>query len=154
MNRNGDSERWIDNYKLQSFMKIEGKIMNERTYRQAECCKESQSKECLHCRCCQKMKNRRQLHVGPIYIEIIWQCHQKILLKKSSTSDKRDFDSSGLDFNISKMPAVFVQRNIQTALQIVLIFIYLSFYFKLPITVTDLCFKKGRVGWKSQPLWP
>ena len=154
MNRNGDSERWIDNYKLQSFMKIEGKIMTKRTYRQAECCKESQSKECLHCRCCQKMKNWRELHVGPIYIQIIWQCHQKILLKKSSTSDKRDFDSSRLDFNISKMPAVFVQRNIQTALQIVLIFIYLSFYFKLPITVTDLCFKKGRVGWKSQPLWP
>jgi hypothetical protein len=24
-----------------------------------------------------------------------------------------------------------------------------SFYFKLPITETDVCFKIGRVGWKS-----
>ena len=45
------------------------KKLTERTYRQAECCKESQSKECLHCRCCQKMKNWRQLHVGLIYTQ-------------------------------------------------------------------------------------
>jgi len=52
------------------------------------------------------------------------------------------------------MTSVFLLRNIQTALQMILFFIYLSFYFKLPITVIDLCFKKGRGCWKSQPLWP
>ena len=129
--------------------------MNEpkRTYRQAECCKESQSKECLHCRCCQKMKNRRQLYVGPIYTQNVCHRHLKLLLTKPSTSDKHDFDSSRLAFDISTVTRVFVLRNIRTALQMILISIYVSFYFKLPIAVIDLCFKEGRVGWKSQPLW-
>ena len=52
------------------------------------------------------------------------------------------------------MTRLFVLRNIQTALQMILIFNYVSSYFKLPIDVIDLCFKKGRVGWKYQPLWP
>jgi len=51
------------------------------------------------------------------------------------------------------MTRVFVLRNIQTALQVSLISLYVSFDFKLPITVVDLCFKKGRVGWKCQALW-
>ena len=102
--------------------------MTKRTYRQAECCKESQSKECLHCRCCQKMKNWRQLHVGAIYTQIIWQCHKKFLLTKPSTSDKQYIDSSRLEFNISKMTKAFVLRIIQTALQMILIFNYVSFY--------------------------
>jgi len=133
---------------------IKEKIMTKRTYRQAECCKESQSKECLHCRCCQKLKMWRQLHVGSIYTQIIWQCHQKILLTKPSTSDKHDIDSSCLDFNISKMTRTFVLGIIQTALQMILIFNYAAFYWKLPINERDVCFKKGRVGWNSQPLWP
>ena len=77
----------------------------------------------------------------------------KILPTKPSTADTQDLDSSCLAFDISKMSRVFVLRNNQTALQIILIFIYASFYFKLPITVVDVCFKKGRVGWKSWALW-
>ena len=48
----------------------------------------------------------------------------------------------------------FLLRNIQDCLQMILIFNYLLFYFKFPITEADVCFKKGRVGWKSQPQWP
>ena len=77
----------------------------------------------------------------------------KILPTKPSTSDKQDLDSSCLAFDISKVTRVFVLRNIQTVLQMILISLYASFYFKLPITVIDLCFKKGRVSWKCQALW-
>ena len=125
---------WKMNWKilLHSFVILEVETnKRKRTYRQAECCKESQSKECLHCRCCQKMQNWRQLHVGPVYTQNIWQCHQKILLTKPSTSDKRDFDLSRLDFNISKMTRLFVLRNIQTFSQVILIFNYVSFYCKI-----------------------
>jgi len=117
---------------LQSFMIFEGETNErKRTYRQAECCKEGQSKECLHCYCWQKMKNWRQLHVGSIYTQIIWQSHLKILLTKPSTSDKHDIDSSSLAFNISKMTRAFVLRIIQTALKVILIFNYVSFYCKI-----------------------
>ena len=85
----------------------------KRTYREAECCKESQSKESLHCRCCQQTKNWRQLHVGLIYTQIICHRHQKILLTKQSTSDKLDLDSSRVAFDISKMTRGFVLFNIQ-----------------------------------------
>ena len=89
---------------LQSFMILDAETNEpERTYRQAECCKESQSKECLHCRCCQKMKYWRQLHVGLIYTQDICHRHHQILLTKQSTSDKHDVDSSRVDFDISKM---------------------------------------------------
>jgi hypothetical protein len=55
-----DSEISIEYYLLQAFMILEGETNEpKRTYRKAECCKECQSKECLHCRCCQKMKNCR-----------------------------------------------------------------------------------------------
>jgi len=85
----------------------------KRTYRQAECCKESQSKECLHCRCCQKMKNWRHLHVGLIYSHNICHRYQYILLTKQSTSDKHDVDSSCVGFDISEMKRGFVLFNIQ-----------------------------------------
>ena len=99
---------------LQSFLIFEGE-RNEpkRTYRQAECCKESQSKECLHCRCCQKMKNWRQLHVGLIYTENMCHRHLKILPTKPHNSDKHDVDPSRLAFNISKMTRGFVLRDFQ-----------------------------------------
>jgi hypothetical protein len=117
---------------LQYFMILEGE-RNElkRTYRQAAYCKESQSKKCLHCRCCQKMKMWRQLRVGSIYTQILCHRHQKILLTKPSISDKHDIDISFLDFNISKMTRVFVLRNNQTVLQMILIFNYLPFYCKI-----------------------
>ena len=136
-------------------MMIEGENNDEKTYRQAECCKESQSKECLHCRCCQKMKNWRQLHVDPIYTKIICQSYLKFLLTKPSTSDKHDIDLSRLDFNIFKMTILFVLSNIQT--------VYKCFQYLIitchsiadfPITENELCFKKGSVSWKSQALWP
>jgi hypothetical protein len=97
------------------------------TYRQAECCKESQSKECLHCRFCQKMKNCRQLQVGLIYTQNTCNRHQKILLTKHPTSDNLEVDSSRLDFNTSKTTRVFEHRNIQTASQMILISNYMSF---------------------------
>ena len=50
---------------------------------------------------------------------------------KPSTSDKHDDDLSLLDFNISKMTRVFVLPNKQTALQMILIFNYVSFYWKI-----------------------
>jgi hypothetical protein len=83
----------------------------KRTYRKAECCKECQSKECLHCRCCQKMKNWRQIHMGPIYTQNICHCHQNILPTKPNTSDKHDIDASCLAFDISKMTRVFELLN-------------------------------------------
>jgi hypothetical protein len=106
-------------------MILEGE-MNElkRTYRQAECCKESQSKECLHCRCCQKMKMWRLLLVGSIYTQIICQRNQKILLTKLHTSDKHDLDSPYIACNVSKVTRLFVLRNNQTALEMILVFIY------------------------------
>jgi len=63
---------WKMNWKilLHAFMILDGETNEaKRTYRKAECCKECQSKECLHCRCCQKMKNWRQIHMGPIYTQ-------------------------------------------------------------------------------------
>ena len=84
--------------------------------------------------------------MDPICTQIICHRHLNILLTKPSTSDKRDFDSSRQDFDISKMTRVFVLRNNQTALQMILIFIYVSFYFKLPITVIDIHFKKEHCG--------
>ena len=99
----------------------------KRTYRQAECCKERQSKELLHCRCRQKMKKCRQLRVRPIYTQITCHRHLKFLLTKRLTSDKHDIDSSSLDFNISKVAIVFILRNIQTVLQKLLYFNYVSF---------------------------
>jgi hypothetical protein len=75
---------------LQAFIIHVGKEMNrKKTYRQAEYCKESQSKKCLHCRCCQWMKNWRQLHVRLIYTQNICHRHLKILHTKQNTSDKR-----------------------------------------------------------------
>jgi len=118
----------------------------KRTYRQAECCKESHSKECLHCRCCQKMKNWRQLHVGLIYSQNICHRHQWILLTKQYTSDKHDVDSSRLDFNISKMTRGFVLRNIQTALRMILIFNYVSFYCQ----IADKC---NWYSFQERALW-
>jgi len=113
-------------------MLLEGEANDTKiTYRQAECCKQNQSKECLHCRCCQKMKYWRHLPVAPIYTQIICHSHLNIILTKPSTSDKHDVDSSRLDFNISKMTRVFVLRTIQTALQKILIFNSLSFYCKI-----------------------
>jgi len=94
----------------------------KRTYRQAECCKKRQSQECLHCRCCQKMKYWRQLHVGTIYNQIICHGQLKILLTKPSTSDKPDIDLSLLVYNINKVTIVFVLRNIQAVLQLIFIF--------------------------------
>ena len=117
---------------LQSFMILEGETNEPKiTYRQAECCKESQSKECLHCRCCQKMKNSRQFHVGPIYTKIICHGHLKVLLTKPFTSDKPDINLSTLDFNIPLFTIIFILRNIQTVLQLILIFNYVSFYCKI-----------------------
>ena len=95
-----------------------------------------------------------QLHVGSIYTQILCQRHQKILLTKPFTSDKHEVDSPRLDFNISKMTRTSLLHNIQTAQQMILLFNYVSLYFKLPIAVIDLFFKKGRVVWKYQPLWP
>jgi len=69
--------------------------------------------------------------MGPIYTQIICQSHLNIIITKPSTSDKHDIDSSRLDFNISTMTRVFVLRNIQTALQKILIFNSLSFYCKI-----------------------
>ena len=132
MNKNGDSERWIGKLLLLSFMILEGEPNElKRTYRQADCCKESQSKECLHCRCCQKMKMWRQLRLGSIYTQILCHRHQKILLTKLSPSDKHDIDLSRRDFNISKMTRLFVLRSIQNVLQMILIFNYVSFYWKI-----------------------
>jgi len=85
----------------------------KQSYREAECRKESQSKECLHCRCWQKMKNWRQLHVGPFYTQNICYRHLKILITKPSTSDKHDIDLSRLTFNIPKTTKAFVLRNNQ-----------------------------------------
>jgi len=117
---------------LQSFMILEGETNEpKRTYRQAECCKQNQSNECLHCRCCQKMKNWRHLPVAPIYTQITCHRHLNIILTKPSTSDKHDIDSSRLDFNISTMTRVFVLHTIQTALQKILIFNSPSFYCKI-----------------------
>ena len=50
---------------------------------------------------------------------------------KPSTSDKHDVDLSLLDFNISEMTRVFLLRNNHTALQMILIFNYVSFYWKI-----------------------
>jgi len=52
------------------------------------------------------------------------------------------------------MAREFVLFNIQDSLKMILIFNYVSFYFKFTITETVVCFKKGRVVWKSQPQWP
>ena len=99
---------------LQSFLILEVETNEpKRTYRQAECCKESQIKECLHCRCCQKMQNWRQLHVGLIYNQNIRQRHLKILLTKPPNSNKHNVDPSRLAFNISKMTRGFVLRDFQ-----------------------------------------
>jgi len=99
---------------LQAFMILEGETNEPKwTYRQAECCKECQSKECLHCRCCRKMKNWWQLHMGPFYTQNICHSHLKIPVTKSPTSDKHDIDSSRLVFHISKTTKVFVLRNNQ-----------------------------------------
>ena len=84
----------------------------KRIYRQAECCKESQSKECLHCRCCQKMKKWRQLHVSLIYTQNVGQRHQQILLTKQTASDKHNVGSSRVGFEITEMTRRFVLRNI------------------------------------------
>ena len=117
-------------------MILEGEMIQlKRSYRQAECCKESQSKECLHCRCCQKMKMWRKLRVGSIYTQILCHQDQKILLTKPHTSDKHDVDLSHIACNISKMTRVFVLRNNQTALEVILIFIYVSFHCK----ISDKC---------------
>jgi hypothetical protein len=138
---------------LQAIVTLEGE-MNEpkRTYRQAECCQESQSNECLHCRCCRKTKNWRQLHVGLIYTQIICHRHQKFLLTKQSTSDKYDVDASRAAFDISKLSRGSL--TFKPALQTILIFNYVSFRCNLPITEIDVCFKKGLVGWKSQTQRP
>jgi hypothetical protein len=92
------------------------------------------------------MEKWRQLHVGPIYTQNICHRHLKILLMKPPTSDKHDVDSSRLAFNVSKMTGVFVLRNIQTALQMILIFNCVSCYCKMPITVTDIHLKKEHCG--------
>ena len=121
---------------LQVFMILEGeRNERKRTYRQAECCKESQSKECLHCHCCQKMKNWRQLPVGLIYTQNSCHRHQKPLLTKQSTSDKHDVDSSRVAFDISRTTRGIVLRNIENALEMILIFNYRSFYCK----IADIC---------------
>jgi hypothetical protein len=88
------------------------------------------------------VKNWRQLHVGPIYTQNICHRHLNILPTKLLTSDKHDIDSSRLTFMISKMTTVFVLRKLQTALQVILIFNYVTFCFKLPIAVIDIHFKK------------
>ena len=84
----------------------------KRTYRQAECCKESQSKECLHCRCCQKMKNWRQLHVGLIYTETYVTAINKFYLENNKLQIKNNVDPSRVGFEISEMTKGFVLRNI------------------------------------------
>ena len=76
----------------------------------------------------------------------------KISTYETPTSDKHGVDLSLLDFNLSKMRRLIVLRNNRFALQKILIVIYLSFYFKLPITEIDVCFKTGSVGWKSQAI--
>jgi len=77
------------------------------------------------------MKKWRQLHVGLIYTQIICHRHQKFVLTKLTTLDKPDVDSSRLASDISKTTRVFVLRNIQTASQMILIFNYVSFYWKI-----------------------
>ena len=76
----------------------------------------------------------------------------KISTYETPTSDKPGVDLSLLDFNVSKMRRLIVLRNNRIALQMILIFIYLSFYFNLTITEINVCFKTGIVGWKSQTL--
>jgi hypothetical protein len=99
---------------LQAFMILEGETDEpKRTYREAECCKECQSKECLHCRCWQKMKNCRQLHVGPFYTQNVCHRHLKLPITKLPTSDKPDIDSSRINLHISKTANVFALRNKQ-----------------------------------------
>jgi hypothetical protein len=44
----------------------------------------------------------------PIYTQNLCHSHEKHLVTKPPTSDKHDFDSSLLDFDIGKMIRVFV----------------------------------------------
>ena len=81
------------------------------------------------------------------YVNVI-----KISTYETPTSDKHGVDLSLPDFNVSKMRRLIVLRNNRIALQMILIFIYLLFYFNLPITEIDICFKTGSVSWKSQAL--